>query len=133
MKSFEDIKYNTNSLFSHSDLGNLNVEKITKNGVTENFGIDFYNTPMENNYFIPVKSFHTNYIYYLSFMDHKENIYTRIYYMDSIMINVNTCYSDDCISCWEDYNRCDNCNNGDYALLRDHTDMCYKTDKIIIL
>ena len=131
MKSFEDKQYNINSLFWHSDIGYLNVEKITKGSVTETFGIDFYNLIIQNNILIPEKSFNTNYIYYLSFIEHSENIYTRIYLINSIMINVKTCFSDDCISCWEDYDVCDDCNNGQFALLRDHPDICYKTDNII--
>ena len=131
MKSFEHIEYNVASILDLSNLGFLNVENISRNGENETFGIDFYNTFMENNVLIPRKTFHTNYKYYLSLIEHIENVYTRIYSLYSIIINVKTCDSDLCISCWENYFSCDDCTNGDYALLKDHTDMCYKKDKII--
>ena len=61
MKSFEHKEYDVNSILDLSSYGFLNVENIARDGVTETFGIDFYNTLMENNVLIPEKSFHTNY------------------------------------------------------------------------
>ena len=132
MKSFEHKEYSVTTLLDLSNLGFLNVENITKDGVTETFGIDFYNTLMENNVLIPEKSFHTNCKYYLSLIEHNENDYTRIYSLYSFIINVKTCNNDQCVSCWDNYYSCDDCSSGNnYALLRDHPDMCYKKDKII--
>ena len=118
MKSFEHKEFSVTSLLDLSNLGLLNVENLTTGDITETFGIDFYDTLMENNVLIPKKSFNTNYKYYLSLIEHNENDYTRIYSLNSFIINVKTCNNDQCISCWEDYNTCDDCNNGDnYALL----------------
>ena len=131
LKSFEHKEFNANSLLDLSNLGFLGVESILKPNVNQTYGIDFYNTLMENNVLVPEKSFHTNYKYYLSLIEHNKNIYTRIYSLKSFIINVKTCDKDNCVSCWDNYYTCDNCGNGDYALLKDNTDMCYKTDKII--
>ena len=48
-----------------------------------------------------------------------------------MVVNVRTCYSEDCISCWEDYNQCDDCENGVYALLSDNNNACYPTNQIV--
>ena len=54
--------------------------------------------------------------YNLSFIEHIETDYTRIYYLYDVNIIVKTCYSQECISCWDNFNQCDNCINGNYAL-----------------
>ena len=44
---------------------------------------------------------------------------------------VNTCYSQNCLSCWENYNKCDDCKNGNYALLKDNKNKCYPNDQLV--
>ena len=131
MKTYEEIIFDINSLVDVTSLGYLNVYAIKRNDVVENFGIDFYQLYIKDNLLIPEKSFNTNYRYYLSFIEHQEGEYTRIYYLDGVKINVNTCYSNSCISCWKDFYKCDNCNGEEYALLIDKRNMCYHKDKII--
>jgi hypothetical protein len=98
IKSNEAIEFNANDLINDiSDLGYLNVEGITRNksGIisTENFGINYYQLLMEDNKFIPEKSNNTLYKYNLSFIEHIENDYTRIYYLNDVYITIKTCYS----------------------------------------
>ena len=137
MKTYEHIEYNMNNIFGDiSNLGNLNIEIITRNisGVitTEKYGIDFYELFMDNNIFIPEKSMNTWYRYNFSFVEHAENNYTRIYYLEYISIIVKTCYSFICNSCWKDYNQCDQCtNNNEYGLLSDDTTKCYPINLLV--
>ena len=135
IKTNEEINYNINSLNDFSSLGDLNVDAITRtisdSISTEKFGFDFSELFMDNNILIPEKSFKTWYKYNLSFIEHIENDYTRIYYLYDVNIIVKTCYSQDCISCWDNYNQCDDCINGNYALLIDNENKCYPNDKLL--
>ena len=110
MKTYQHIEYAMSSLVTNiADLGNLNVETIYRNSIQKTYGIDYYELFMDNNLFIPEKSINTQYKYNFSFIEHSENDYTRIYYISYISIEVSTCYSSSCSSCWEGYNTCDNC------------------------
>ncbi len=118
-----------------SDLGDLYVENMytNKDGVVSNeyFGIDYNNTKMNNNKMTIKASFNTTYKYNLSFIDQNENEYIRIYYLYKIFITAKTCYSLECITCYEDYNQCDDYESGNYALLIDNEKLGYPTNKSI--
>ena len=135
MKTYENIEYDISELYNDLNYGKLNVEGITRNisgsVTTENFGLNYSQLLINNNILVPEKSFNTWYKYSLSFIEHVEDDYTRIYYLNDVNINVTTCYSQECVSCWENYNQCDDCGNGEYALLRDNPDECYKIDTIL--
>ena len=138
MKTYEKIKYNVSELINeYSRIGKLNVEGIMEKNYnlglisTENFGINFYELLMNDNTLIPEKSFNSLYKYDLAFIDHVENEYTRIYYLNDVNIYVKTCFYDNCISCWENYNQCDTYGNGDYALLIDDNTKGYPTTKLL--
>ena len=130
IKSYEHIEYDMNNLIDNlNSLGNLNIEFISRNlsyTITqENYGIHFYNLFMNDNIFIPEKSLKTWYRYNFSFIDHKENDCTRIYYMRYISIIVQTCNSFNCTSCYENFSQCDNCLNSElYSLTEDNIE-CY--------
>ena len=137
LKTYETLNITINEIFSDiSDYGNLNIEAVTKNisgnEIIENYGINFSNFLVNNNIFVSEKSFNTWYKYNLSFIEHVENKYTRIYYLEDVNIIINTCYSQNCTSCWENYNKCDNYENGNYALLIDNQTKGYKNDKFIL-
>ena len=136
IKSYEHIEYNMKDYIDDlSNLGNLNVEFITRNisnSVSqENYGINFYNLFMNNNIFIPEKSVKTWYRYNFSFIDHKENDYTRMYYIHYISIIIKTCNSFSCTSCYDNSNQCDtNCLSTLYALTEDNKE-CYPKNLLI--
>ena len=135
MKTYENIEHDISELYNDLNFGKLNVEGITRNisgsVTTENFGLNFSELLINDNILVPEKSFNTWYKYDLSFIEHVKDDYTRIFYLNDVNINVTTCYSQDCVSCWKDYNQCDDCGNGEYALLRDNPDECYKKDTIL--
>ena len=137
MKTYEHIEIDTNEFIEeNSNFGHLNVESITRNisGVvtTEYFGTDFNELIMEDNIFIPEKSFKTWYRYNFFFIEHINNDYTRIYYLNNVNIIIKTCYSFECKSCWENYNECDDCQMGkSFALLSDDNSKCYPTNQLV--
>ena len=136
LKTFQEKSYNLKDLLNYdSNLGNLNVMEIKREhlGVisTENFGFNYTDPIIDNNIFIPEESFSTWYTYTLSFFEHIKNDYTRIYYLSNVNIIVKTCYSKDCISCWKNYNQCDDCINGSYALLKEDRNKCYPNTKLL--
>ena len=99
-KSNQEILYDINDLFNDSTFGNLNVYEVKRyiNGKikTETFGNNFYELLIQNNKIIIGKYHKSWYNYSLSFFDHIENEYTRIYYLNNINIIVKTCYSYKC-------------------------------------
>ena len=109
--------------------------KITRNisGLvsTEKFGFNFYELLMSDNILIPEKSFNTWYKSDIAFIDHVENDYTRIYYINDSNIIVKTCFSQECISCWENYSQCDEYEKGIYALLIDDKTKAYPANKLV--
>ena len=136
IKTYEKKEYNVDELINGvSNIGQLNIEGITKNinGLitTENFGINIYNLLMKDNILIPEKSFNTWYNYSLSFIDHVKNEYTRIYYLNNVNVNIKTCFSQECISCWGNYSQCDEYGNGAYALLIDDDKKGYPINKLV--
>ena len=134
LASYEKAESNLNSLITTprlSDLGYLHIESTKNNKAGENpnnaklvYGVDFYDTRLSNNIFIHKPSLNDWIIYYLSFIDNVENKYTRIYYLTSISIDVETCESG-CSTCWDGYNECTTCDKVNYYPLSDNTDICY--------
>ena len=132
--SYEKIEINLNQLVTRpalSDLGFLNVESIKYELLGENeeteilyFGIDFYETLISNNLLIPEPSLNDWKTYYLSFIEHKENEYTRIYHIDNINIKIETC-DEECLNCWEGYYTCTDCEGEKYAKINDDKEWCY--------
>ena len=103
-----------------SSLGHSNAERIkyvesSFSYSHKDFGKDFYGTLMENNILIPEPSLNGKKIYNLSFIDHIENAYTRIYHLYSVLITVQTC-KQTCYSCWEEFSKCTDCTNENYAI-----------------
>ena len=136
MKSYEHVLYDMSNLVENLyDLGTLNVETIFRNesnNVTkETYGIDFYDLFMDNNIFIPEKSIKNWYRYNFSFIEHKEDDYTKIYYLSYISIIVRACYSFGCLSCWENYGQCDDCTNSESYALKEDDNLCYQKNLLL--
>ena len=134
LKTDEYKEYDVNELIPGlSNIGQLYVENIIKtidgSVSSEYFGIDYNNTFMNDNKINLEKSFHAWYEYNLSFIDHVENDYTRIYYIYNIFIFVQTCFSSTFVTCYDNYNQCDEYGNGIYALLIDNDKIAYPTTK----
>ena len=134
ISSFEEIEHDLNYQITNpslSDLGYLNVESI-KYELLENidnetlyYGIDFYETLITNNLLIPEPSLNDWKTYYLSFIDHIENEYTRIYHIYNLYVKIQTC-DEECLTCWDNYLTCTNCTvKPEYAKLIDYEKMCY--------
>ena len=85
---------------------------------------------MSNNILIPEPSLNDWKTYYLSFMDHIENKYTRIYHIENLYIKVQTCKSG-CSACWTDYNTCTNCDDPGYAVLSDRDSECFPNTYLV--
>ena len=99
VKSYGKYEYNLINLVGSSsltDLGYLNVYSIeytnleTYESYFEYFGIDFYETLASNNKIIPEPILNAFRKYHLSFFEHVENKYTRIYYLYNVYIEINT-------------------------------------------
>ena len=136
MKSYQKIEYDINDKLNNIvSYGNLIIESIIRNNsgsiISEKYGIDFYELLIENGLLIPYRSLNDRYDYSFAFIDNVVNEYTRMYYLNNVFINVSTCFSEDCISCWENYYQCDNCESGVYALLIDNNNACYPTSQFI--
>ena len=109
MKSFEYKTYDATELLGELlNVGNLFVKqikrKIGSSTSAEIFEIDYNsfltNNDNNNNIIVLEKSFNTKYEYNITFIiiDNVEDTYTRIYYIEDIIITVKTCYSSDCVS-----------------------------------
>ena len=136
IKSYEEIQFDLNELIkspSLNDLGQLNVESkkyIVRQGDNsfEYYGNDFYNLLMSNNTLIPEPSLNDWKTYNLSFIENKENEYTRIYHIKSLYIKIQTCEKA-CYSCWDGYESCTNCaENTNYSILIDREEECFPPD-----
>ena len=130
--SYEATQYDLNELITTptlSDLGNLNVDYIkykinTYSSSNEYFGTDFTELLMSDNILIPEPSLNDWKTYYLSFVDHSDNEYTRIYHLKSLTVKIQTC-KDGCSSCWDGYNLCTDCSDASYAALIDRDGECF--------
>jgi len=130
--------YDVNEMLNVTNIGNLNVIKIDrlknkKIYETKNFGYDFYELIMNDNKVFINKSYNDWYNYHLSFIEHIDNNYTRIFYIDNIDINfqLRTCYPDQCESCRIDYSTCDDCKYENFSLIKGTNKTCYEIDKLI--
>ena len=130
--------YDVNQMLNVTNIGNLNVIKIErlKNKAiyeTQRFGYDFYELIMNDNKIFINKSYNDWYNYHLSFIDHIENNYTRIFYIADIDINflLRTCYPNQCDSCRLNYSICDDCKYENFSLIKDTNKTCYEIDKLI--
>jgi len=79
---------------------------------------------MSNNVLIPEPSLNLWKTYFLSFIDHKENEYTRIFHLETLTVVIHTCERN-CYSCWDGFNTCTDCTNSDYAYAEDSPDGCF--------
>ena len=136
------VKSNQERYYSVSDMtdtkyGSLNVlvigtYKNETNHKNETFGVDFNNIIMSDNKIFINKTLNLWCDYYLSFVEHVENNYTRIYYINNyIIIRLRTCYPTRCGSCRTDYGICDDCIYENYALIKDGNKTCYPIEKYI--
>ena len=135
LRTYEDKEYHMENLINNiSNIGNLNIEgihtNISGNISIKNYGINFYELLMNNNIFIPEKNYNI-FKYDLAFIDHIENNYTRIYYLKNVNIFINACKAQDCISCWENINQCDEYPSENYALLKDNNRTAYPINKVL--
>ena len=138
VKSNFERYYDVNEMLNVTNFGNLNVIKIErlKNKAiyqTQNFGYDFYELIMNDNKIFINKSYNDWYNYHLSFIEHIENNYTRIFYISNVDINfkLRTCYPNVCESCRIDYSKCDDCKYENFSLIKDTNKTCYEIDKLI--
>ena len=134
--SYQETQYDLNELVTTptlSELGYLNVEyieyvtEIGEDGDTydnDYLGIEFNELLMSNNVLIPEPSLNLWKTYFLSFIDHKENEYTRIFHLETLTVVIHTCERN-CYSCWDGFNTCTDCTNSDYAYAEDSPDGCF--------
>ena len=137
--SYHEIQYDLKekvTMADLEDLGYLNVDYI-KYRITdytsdyEYFGIDFNDILMSDNNLIPELSLNDWKTYFLSFVDHVDNKYTRIYHLTSFKIEVQTCKKT-CGSCWDNFDTCTDCeNNENYAPLIDRSDECFPPSYLV--
>jgi len=110
-------------------VGTYKNETYYKN---ETFGVDFNNIIMSDNKIFINKTLNLWCDYYLSFVEHVENNYTRIYYInDYIIFKLRTCFPTRCGSCRTDYSICDDCIYENYALIKNGNETCYPIEKYI--
>ena len=129
--------YNVSEMTNITKYGSLNVLMIGRyknmtNDKNETFGIDFNYLIMDDNQIFVNKTFNLWYDYYLSFVEHVENNYTRIYNISSYFIfKLRTCFPTRCGSCRTDYDICDDCIYENYSLIKNGNSTCYPNDKYI--
>ena len=130
--------YDVNEMLNVTNIGNLNVIKIdrlknTNIYETQSFGYDFYEPIMIDNKIFINKSYNDWNDYHLSFIDHIEYNYTRIFYIADTDINLHlrTCYPKQCESCRLNYSICDDCKYENFSLIKDANETCYGIDKLI--
>ena len=132
--SYEVLSYDLNDLITTStlsDLGYLNVMTYKVEGEPKiSYGKDFFETWKTNNIFNPEPSLNYKEIYTFSFIDDVENKYTRIYYLSSMTIRIQTCETG-CNSCWYGYYNCTDCNTPGYAILEDRPGECFPSTYIV--
>ena len=137
IKSNEDRDYyNVSEMTNITSYGSLNVLEIRryknqKNYKNESFGIDFNELIMNDNKIYIKKTYNDWYDYYLAFIEHIKNNYTRIYYIGKLLFELRTCFPTQCESCRENYEKCDDCKYENYSLIKDSNKTCYSIDKLI--
>ena len=137
VKSNDERYYNISDMTDITKYGSLNVliigrYKNTTNNKNETYGVDFNNTIISDNKIFINKTLNLWYDYYLSFVEHVENNYTRIYNINGyINFRLRTCYPTRCGSCRTDYSKCDDCIYENYALIKNGNRTCYPNDKYI--
>ena len=137
VKSNEERFYNVSEMTNITKYGSLNVLKIGRyenetNNKNETFGIDFNNIIMNDNKIFVNKTFNLWYDYYLSFVEHVENNYTRIYYISGyIYFRLRTCFPTRCGSCRTNHSICDDCISENYSVIKNGNKTCYPIDKYI--
>ena len=137
VKSYEERFYNISEMTDITKYGSLNVlikgnYKNNTNNKNETFGIDFNNTLISDNRIFVNKTRNLWYDYYLTFIEHVENNYTRIYNISNfINFRLRTCSPTRCGSCRNNYSICDDCIYENYALIKNGNRTCYPKDKNI--
>ena len=132
IKSYEKFQYNLTDLTTSpdiNDLGILNPESIVYYSRGDGsydfsyFGTSFYENFFSNNILIQ-KSLNEWKTYHLSFIDNVENDYTRIYHLNKLIIEIQTCNSN-CDICLDDFDICTDCTDDSYAKLEDKSEACF--------
>ena len=137
VKSNEERNFSLSDMTDITKYGSLNVliigrYKNTTNNKNDTFGIDFNDIIINNNKIFINKTLNLWYDYYLSFVEHVENNYTRIYNINGyIYFRLRTCYETRCGSCRTNYSICDDCIYENYALIKNGNRTCYPNDKYI--
>ena len=137
VKSNEERYFYFSNMTNITQYGSLNVLKIgryknTTNNKNETFGIDFKSIILSDNTIFINKTLNLWYDYYLSFVEHIEDNYTRIYHLNNyIYFRLRTCYETRCGSCRTNYSICDDCIYENYALIKNGNRTCYPIDKYI--
>jgi hypothetical protein len=137
IKSNVESYYNVSEMTNITKYGSLNVLMIGRynnetNYKNDTFGVDFNNIIMNDNIIFINKTLNLWYDYYLSFVEHVENNYTRIYYLSNyILFRLRTCFPTRCESCRNDYSICDDCKYENYTLIKNGNRTCYPKDKYI--
>ena len=130
--SNEKKDVNISELIPNS-IPNLGVAEIQRNAsgtsTIEKFGTGFTTVFINNSIFIPELSSNTWYKYSLTFLLYKQNSFVIMYYPSAykIFFTVKTCaYS--CGSCYQDFNKCSNCKDDNYAFINE---TCYPINQLI--
>ena len=137
VKSNEERYFYFSNMTNITQYGSLNVLEIGRynnetNNKNETFGIDFNSIILSDNKIFINKTLNLWYDYYLSFVEHVEDNYTRIYHLNNyIYFRLRTCYETRCGSCRTNYSICDDCIYENYALIKNGNRTCYPIDKYI--
>ena len=137
VKSNEERYFNVSEITDITKYGSLNVFMIGRydnktNNKNDTFGVDFNDIIMSDNKIFINKTLNLWYDYYLTFVEHVENSYTRIYNISNfIYFRLRTCYETRCGSCRTDYSICDDCIYENYALIKNGNRTCYPNDMYI--
>ena len=129
LKSNETSQIKVDDLFSFSNYGNLQVVSRytynTNTSFTLYFGGDSFPSNLINFDMIETdKSINNWYEYNLAFIDNQDT-YAREFVLFKVYLYIRVC-SFSCLSCTEDYYKCDNCRNETFAKKKDSEDgNCY--------
>ena len=126
LKSNETIQIRVDDLFSFSNYGNLQVYSYNVNsGSNLYFGGDNFPSNLINFDSIKTdKSINNWSEYNLAFIDNQDE-YAREFVLLNVYLYARVC-SFSCLSCTEDYYKCDNCKNETFAKKKDSEDYnCY--------
>ena len=138
IKSFQKMEYNINELTTNQNidnLGQLTVESIKyitrdRGNYTVCYGINLTESLIINNTVVQNPTLNEWKTYNLSFIDIVENQYTRIFHLNNLLIEIQTC-AFSCTICLDYFSTCTNCENSNYAKLIDQDNVCFKkTDKV---